>query len=145
MRFKVAAGLAIATMTLLGAGAAKNDAESLQGTWRLASGEANGKPLSNDQLKGGELAIEGDHYAVTLANCQAVTGTQLLGAARELKTIDITDDAGANKGKTCLGIYELKGNEFRVIFSPPGKARPSKFVTMPESGQWMHAWKRAKS
>jgi hypothetical protein len=54
------------------------------------------------------------------------------------------DASGPNKDKTCLGIYELKGDKFRVAFAPPGKARPTKFATAPNSGQWMHVWKRVK-
>jgi len=42
------------------------------------------------------------------------------------------------------GIYELKDKEFRVAFAPPGKPRPAKFATAPDSGQWMHVWKHMK-
>lgn len=68
----------------------------------------------------------------------------ILDATQKLKTINITDASGPHEGKTCLGIYELKGNEFRVVFASRRGARPSKFETMPDSGQWMHVWKRIK-
>ena len=146
MKFGIAMGLAVSL--LMGAAAAKSDTapngNALNGVWQLSSGEADGKALSETQLKGGKLVIEGDRYTVTLADTGTVTGTQKLGATQELKTIDITDESGSHQGQTCLGIYELNGDEFRVVFASPGGTRPSKFETRPESGQWMHVWKRIK-
>jgi uncharacterized protein (TIGR03067 family) len=139
MRMSIAMGLAICLM--LGAKEV-NDAEALQGTWKLTAGESSGKKLTEKQLKDGKLVIKGDHYTVTIDGRGTVEGEQKLGAMPKFKTIDITDDNGAQEDETCLGIYELKGNEFRVAFAPPGKARPSKFSTTPDSGHWMHVWKR---
>ena|SRR5258708_7288860 len=141
MKTGIALGLAISL--LLGADAAKGE-ESLQGTWRLSAGEANGKALSEKQLQDGKLVIKGDHYTVKLYGKETITGVQKLDPKPKTKTLDITDASGSHKDQTCLGIYELKGNEFRVAFSAPGKERPSKFSTTPDSGQWMHIWKRVQ-
>ncbi len=146
MRFSIAIGL-VASL-LVGAGAATrgvpNDAKALQGAWTLSAGEADGKALTKKQLKDGMLVLKGDQYTVTLANRGTVKGTQKLDPTKEPKTIDIKDASGPHKGKTCLGIYELKGDEFRVVFAPPGKLRPTKFTTAPDSGQWLHVWKQVK-
>jgi uncharacterized protein (TIGR03067 family) len=146
MEFGIVLGLAVSM--LLGADEAKNDTApngiAFQGAWQLSSGEADGKVLSETQLKGGKLVFKDGRYTVTLPNIGTVTGTQKLGATQELRTIDITDESGSHQGKTCLGIYELNGDEFRAVFASPGGARPSKFETKPESGQWMHVWKRIK-
>ena len=139
MRMVVAMGLAVCL--LLGANAVKGE-ETLQGTWKLVAGEANGKPLSAKQLQGGKLVIKGDRYSVTLDSREAVTGVQKLAATQEIKTIDITDDGRSHKDQTCLGIYEVTGDEFRVAFAPPGKPRPEEFSTTPDSGYWVHIWKR---
>ena len=135
--------IGLAVNLLLAADAPKKEMTP-QGAWTLVAGETNGNELSEKQLKGGKLVIDGDQYSVTVAGKEAVTGTQKLDSLKSPKTIDITNASGPDKGKTCLGIYELKGDEFRVAFAPPGKARPSKFATKPDSGQWMHVWKRAK-
>jgi uncharacterized protein (TIGR03067 family) len=135
--------IGVAVSLLIGADAPKTE-EALQGTWKLSAGEAEGKALSAKQLKDGKLVIKGDDYTVTLADRGPVTGTQKLDPTKEPKTIDIMDASGPNKGKACLGIYELKGDEFRVAFAPPWKPRPTKFTTAPDSGQWMHVWKRVK-
>jgi len=123
---------------------APKSAETLQGIWKLSSGEADGKALQEKQLKDGKLVIKGDGYTVTLADLGTIKGTQKLDPTKDPKTIDIMDASGPNKDKTCLGIYEVKGDEFRVALAPPGKARPTKFASAPDSGQWIHVWKRVK-
>jgi uncharacterized protein (TIGR03067 family) len=133
---------------LMGAGAPENgvkpQGDAFDGVWQLSSGESDGKSLSATQLEGGKLAIQDGRYTVTLADVGTVTGTQELGTAGELKTIDIMDESGPRQGQTCLGIYELNGDEFRVAFAAPGEERPSKFETTPGSGQWMHVWHRVQ-
>lgn len=145
-KWPIAMGLAVSL--LIGAAAAKqdvpNDVKAFQGTWQLCAGEADGKALPENLLQDGKLVIKGNRYVVTLADRGTVKGKQKLDPTMEPKTIDIMDASGPNEGKTCLGIYELKGDEFRVAFAPPGKPRPSKFTTAPESGQWLHVWKRVK-
>lgn len=141
MRTSVAMGLAMAL--LLGAQSV-NGEETLQGTWKLTAGEVDGKPLSEKQLHDGKLVIKGDHYTVTLDGRGTSMGVQKLDPKPATKTIDIKDSSGPDKDKTCLGIYEVKGDELRVAFAPSGKPRPSKFSTAPESGHWMHTWKRVK-
>jgi uncharacterized protein (TIGR03067 family) len=143
MKWFVALGLVLMTF-VVDAEAKQKDAEALQGTWRLTAWEANGKALTDKDLKDGKLVLKGDRYTVTLAGKETVTGTQKLDSKKEPKTIDIVDASGSNKGKTGLGIYELKGDEFRVVFAPPGETRPTKFATGPDSGQWLHVWKRVK-
>lgn len=138
----IAAGLAV---NLLQAADAPKKGMELQGSWTLIAGEANGVKFTEKQLKNGKLVINGDKYSVTVADMETVTGTEKLDSRKSPKTIDITNANGPDKGKNCLGIYELEGDVFRVTFAPPGKARPSKFVTKPDSGHWMHVWKRVKN
>ncbi|MDB5345376.1 MAG: hypothetical protein JWP89_3753 [Schlesneria sp.] len=141
MRTSIAMGLAIGL--LFGTQTVKGE-DTLQGTWKLTAGEADGKPLSEKQLHDGKLVIKGDHYTVTLEGKEPAMGEQKLDPKPATKTIDIKDSSGPNKDKTCLGIYEVKGDELRVAFAPTGKPRPSKFSTTPDSGHWMHTWKRVK-
>lgn len=146
MRWSLATSFAVGL--LIGSNAiaadAPNDKKGFQGTWILIAGEAEGKPLTKKELKDGTLEIKGDNYTVTLADKKTVKGTQKLDPTKQPKTIDITDASGPNKGKTFLGIYELKGDKFRVVFAAAGKPRPTKFATAADSGQWMHVWKREK-
>jgi len=141
MRLGIAIGLAMSLVMCVGA---VQGEDSVQGAWKLSSGEAQGKPLTEKEIKNAKLVIKGDEYHFTLDGGEAITGTQTLDSTAKIKTIDIKDASGPNKGKTCLGIYELKGDEFRVSFAPAGKARPTKFATAPDSGNWVHVWKRVK-
>jgi len=146
MSWGIAMGLAL-SLLIVGNAPTKEtpkNEEKLEGTWKLIACEADGKDLPEKQLKDGKLVLKGDDYTVTLADIGTVTGTQKLDPMKEPKTIDIKDASGPNKDKTCLGIYELKGDEFRVVFAPPAKPRPTKFTTAADSGQWMHVWKRVK-
>jgi uncharacterized protein (TIGR03067 family) len=118
--------------------------EELQGTWMLVAGEVDGKALAADELHGAKLTIDGDRYTVTLADRGTVRGIERLDPTSEPKTIDVTDDNGPNQGRTCLGIYEVNGDEFRVAFAMPGKPRPTSFQTVADSGQWTHVWVRVK-
>lgn len=140
MRASFALGL---TVLLLVAAEVRSE-DAFQGTWKLISGEADGTPLTEKQVREGKLVVKGDHYTVTMAEGKTLTGTQKLNPKQDPGTIDITDDSGPDKGKTCLGIYKLTGDEFHVAFAPTGKPRPTKFTTMPDSGQWKHVWKRMK-
>jgi uncharacterized protein (TIGR03067 family) len=145
MGLGIAIGVAISL--LIGADAQKvapKTEVALQGIWKLSAGEAEGKALSAKQLKDGKLVIKGERYTVTLADRGTVKGVEKLDPTKKPKLIDIMDSSGPNKGKTCLGIYELKGDELRVAFAPPGKPRPTEFTTAPDSGQWMHVWTRMK-
>ncbi|TWT95216.1 hypothetical protein Pla108_33590 [Botrimarina colliarenosi] len=138
---KISVALGLGMCLFFGANPAVGD-ESLQGTWTLVQGEVNGEPLTETQLQEGKLVIDGDHYEVSLPDQELMTGVQVLDEASGVKTIDITGDNGAGKGQTCLGLYELDGDEFRVAFAPPGKDRPSEMTTPPGSGHWLHVWKR---
>jgi uncharacterized protein (TIGR03067 family) len=139
MKSVVAMGLAFGL--LLGADSVQGE-DTLQGTWKLIGGEVDGKALSEQELQDGKLIIDGDHYRVTLFGKGTVTGEQKLDPTAKIKTIDITDASSASNSPTCLGIYELEGDEFRVTFAPPGKARPTRMSTTPDSGSWTHVWKR---
>lgn len=146
MRFRIA--LVLAVCMLMGADAPQknvtNDIDALNGVWHLESGQADGLPMAEAQLAGGKLVLDGADYTVTLPGMGTVTGRQKLDPSLDPKTIDITDATGPNQGKTCLGIYECEGDEFRVVFALPGHDRPKEFKTTPGTGEWLHVWKRVQ-
>jgi uncharacterized protein (TIGR03067 family) len=120
-------------------------ADSLQGTWKLTAGEMNGKEMTAEELKASKLVINDNQFTVTLPGKGTVTGTEKLNSTKSPKTIDIVDSSGPNTGKKCLGIYELKGDVFRVAFAAPGKTRPTTFTSTPNGEQWVHVWTRVKT
>jgi len=119
--------------------------EKLNGSYVGGGGVTNGKPFNKEDLKDFKLVIKGSQYTLNSGAGESVQGIQTVDITKSPKTIDATDGSGRNKGKTILGIYEIKGDEFKVSFSMPGKPRPTKFTTKKdESGQWVHIWKRVK-
>ena len=136
--------LIIAIGFMIAADTAKVD-EKLNGSYVGGGGETNGKPFNKEDLKDFKLVIKGSQYTLNSGAGESVQGIQTVDTTKSPKTIDATDGNGRNKGKTILGIYEIKGNEFKVSFSMPGKPRPTNFTTeKDESGQWVHIWKRVK-
>src|SRR5207247_1101990 len=71
-------------------------------------------------------------------------GTITIDPSKKPKTVDSTATVGPDKGKTSLGIYEIKGDLHTVCFAPPGKERPQEFVSKPGSGHNLQVWKLEK-
>lgn len=121
---------------------ASDDLKKMDGTWTMVSGEADGAPLPEKDVKGSTLVIVGDAYTVTLSDQGVKKGTQHIDATKSPKQIDAQDTSGPTVGKN-LGIYEFTASgDFRVCFGAPGKDRPTEFVTKPGTGHFMHVWHR---
>ena len=121
-----------------------DDMKKAEGTWTLVSGEVDGTPLPEQDVKNAKLTIVGDAYTVDLGANGVKKGIQKLDSTKTPKQIDAKDSAGPTVGEN-HGIYEFTADgDFRVCFAAPGKERPTAFVTKPGSGHFMHLWKRSK-
>ncbi len=123
--------------------ASKQDLQELQGTWTLASGEDDGKPLPEALLKDSHLTFDRDQHTAKVGD-KTYRGTHKLDASTKPKAIDITDTEGPFKDKTVRGIYELEGDEFRICYAVDGKDRPKQLLGKAGTGQRYHVWKRVK-
>ena len=129
---------------LVGCAPANNDMKTLQGTWTLVSGEKDGEPLPEQDVKDSKLTIVGDTHTVQVGDMK-LKGTQKLDSTKTPKQIDANDTEGPTIGLN-FGIYEITpAGDFRVCFAPTGKERPTDFVTKPDSGHFAHLWHRLKS
>jgi uncharacterized protein (TIGR03067 family) len=139
----LAAGLLLAAAAF--ADEAKTDGAALQGTWRLASLEVDGRPIAvQDMVPHARLVISGTKYAFTLDDTRLEL-TPKLDPAKKPKAIDLTVAEGPQKGQTFHGIYKLEGDTYTVCRSTdPGQARPTAFATKPKSGLMLVVWKRDK-
>jgi uncharacterized protein (TIGR03067 family) len=124
-------------------GAAEKELKKLEGTWVLVAGEEKGKKLSEELLKKSKLVIIGNKHEVHVGDT-VIKGTHKLNPAKKPKQIDASDTEGPYAGKGAHGIYEIKGDEFKVCFSGPGKDRPTEFSTSSGAGEILHVWKKAK-
>lgn len=122
---------------------ANKDLDRLQGTWKRASGEMDGKKMSADELQKTTLTIKSNQYVLKMGD-QTRKGYIKLDPTKKPKQIDIISDAGPNKGKSLLGIYELEGDTFRYCVAQPGKDRPTEFSSRAGSGHGLYVNKRDK-
>lgn len=128
----------------IAADAPKDDLDKLEGTWILVSAVRDGKDVPDDEVSRTKLVIKGD--AFTFPEYERVgtgpSGTFTIDPSRTPRAIDATPSSGPNKGETWLGIYEIAGDLYKVAFAPPGKARPTRFVSEPGSGRLHSVWRR---
>jgi uncharacterized protein (TIGR03067 family) len=141
--------LIAAVSLFLGAGTPSNrprnpDEEFLQGTWAPAYLEVNAKQMPVENLKDARLSVRGERYTFTMGVTR-LEMTYRMDAAQKPRAIDMTITAGPDKGKVLHGIYEFKGETFKICRHVlPDKERPTGFATRPESGLTIIVWKRVK-
>jgi uncharacterized protein (TIGR03067 family) len=120
-----AACLAVALTAHPAAGADKDD---LQGVWRAATMEINGKKAPAAEVKRTRFTFKGDKLLIRGAkdDGREMECAYKIDADKAPKQIDIV-----SKDKTLAGIYEVKGDQLKVCFENGGKAenRPKKFDT----------------
>lgn len=141
----LAAGLLIAGEAPKG-GPAGKDLEALRGTWVLVSAERDGKKLAEAEVRKTRITFDRDRF--TFPNAAGI-GTSQTGAieidpGKTPKQMDSTSTTDGAKGEISLGIYELSGDDYKVCFAPPGKARPTEFASAPGTGVILQVWRRPR-
>ena len=121
--------------------AIKREMKKFEGTWVMASGEKDGKPVPADVVKKARLVIQGDRHTVKVGD-DTYVGTHTLDPSKTPKAIDIVDTEGPFKGKMIKGIYELTDEAFRICVAPPDKDRPKEFTSKSGTGMLVHEWKK---
>jgi uncharacterized protein (TIGR03067 family) len=126
--------------------AARKELEKLRGTWVLVSAQHDGKKLPAEEVKKTRITIDGEKFVFPAASG---IGTSQKGVIkvypdRAPQWMDSEASDAAAKGKVSLGIYEVKGDDYRVCFAPPGKERPREFASPAGSGHILQVWKRKK-
>lgn len=123
----------------------KQDVERLQGDWVVESMIRDGMRVPDDDAQALFRNIKGDAYTVARFSKIIGKGTQKIDATKKPKMIDFqAAGAGGKAGPMLLGIYELDGDTWTVCFAPPGKDRPAKLASEPDSGHTLTVWKREK-
>jgi uncharacterized protein (TIGR03067 family) len=120
--------------------AVQQEYEAFKGTWKFASFEMEGQDVLAQSLKA-RLVLDGDRFTLKQGD-MVYGGTFKVDVTSTPKRIDATFTKGPDKGKTMLGIYELKGDTYKVCFDVNGKNRPSEFASTPGSGHVLQVLKR---
>src|ERR1051326_1324499 len=125
----------------------RKDYQRLSGTFQLASGVIDGKPVPEEIRKETKLVTDMNKFTVS-AGGQAGTsgaGTFTIDPTESPKTVDSLQATGPDKGKTLLGIYEIiDDNHKRACWAPVGRPRPTAFTSEPGSGHILQVWERIK-
>jgi len=121
--------------------ATANDAELLQGVWKIISGEEEGQkqpvpPGVRWTFKGDKLIVKENEKLIGLGTCHlkvAKPANQMDGAAvppdpQMGSTADLPKDMEIEKTPV-LAIYRLSGNTLTICAAKPGKPRPKTFST----------------
>lgn len=138
------AGLLLAAVAW--AADAQSDRKELKGTWQLKSEVKDGEAKDADYVKTIRLSFDskGD-WAVAKEDDTIFKGTSKLEPSKKPKHIDMTLTAPEeNKGLQVQGIYEVKGDTFRICWTINGE-RPTEFEAKDASGRTYAVFKRVKS
>ena len=107
------------------------DLEKLQGSWTIAELELDGQ--STAAPADARIVIEGSRFTSSGMG-SPYEGTFDLDASAKPARIDMKFDKGPEKGNTNLGIYQLKGNSWKLCLATRGSTRPATFQSSAGSG-----------
>ena len=124
-------------------GAATTDLERIQGTWRIASLEADGEPAPAEIVATLKLVFKDDRLAFTPGEPGFTNYTYKLDPTAKPARFDMTHADGTHKGQTQMGIYALEGDSLTIGFGKPDR-RPQEFTAKAKSGQAMYVLTREK-
>jgi uncharacterized protein (TIGR03067 family) len=138
--FVLAAGVAAAA-----AEEKKEKKSEADGTWIVTGVEVGGMKIPEDDLKKtpSKITITGGKWALTIGD-MAIKGTSKVDASKKPMEIDTVAENGPDKGKTVMGIVEIKGDTMRACFDKSGKGRPKEFSTKGQPTYALIKYKREK-
>ncbi|HLW66651.1 MAG TPA: TIGR03067 domain-containing protein [Gemmataceae bacterium] len=125
--------------------AANKEMKLLDGEWAMVSGEREGTPFSEEVVKAAKRVTKDGETATEFNGVLAVKAKFKVDASKNPKTIDYDITDGPNKGKGMIGIYEIKGDEFKACMVMSDQKRPTDFTTKEGDGRTLTVWKRVKT
>lgn len=111
----------------------KTDLERLQGSWRVASLIVDGAALSAGMIGEARVVVKGEQFE-SLGMGAVFVGRMRLDVSRRPKSFSIQFTRGPEKGNVNHGIYELKGDRWKICLATKGGPAPHDFVSEPGSG-----------
>jgi uncharacterized protein (TIGR03067 family) len=110
--------------------AIKKDRRQIEGTWRIVALEVNGNKANEEDAKKLSVVNGTDGTWSLLSEGNEISkGNSTFDPTKKPKAIDFTPTEGEGKGNQYLGIYELGDKTRKMCFAPPGKGRPTEFVS----------------
>jgi len=122
----------------------KKQSSLLEGEWTMVSGTANGQPMPETMVKTGKRVAKDGETSISFNGQTYFKAKYKVDASTKPRSIDYQMTEGFTKGKTQLGIYELKDDSVTFCFGAPGKPRPTDFTSEAGSERTLSVWKRVK-
>ena len=107
------------------------DLDKLQGAWNITSLELDGSAMPCPT--GARIVIEGSRFQ-SLGMGAVYEGTVEVDGTKTPKAFDLVFTAGPEQGNRSLGIYALKGDDWKICLTVTRKKRPKTFATTAGSG-----------
>ncbi len=111
----------------------KADVERLQGSWRVVSLIVDGAALSAGMIGSMRVVIHDDRFQ-SLGMGTTYEGLIRVDVSRKPKSFSIKFTRGPEKGNVNHGIYELRGDRWRLCLATKGGPAPHDFVSKPGTG-----------
>ena len=112
----------------------------LGGEWSMVSMVNDGRALPAEFVKMGKRVAIGNTVTVSMGGKVVMKADFTVDRSQQPNHIDYW----LKDGQTQQGVFELKGQELRVIFAAPGKSRPADFSTASGDGKTRTVWKLRK-
>ena len=115
------------------------DLDRLQGTWNVVSLEMDGHvmPSPGDA----QIVVSGSRFQ-SLGMGAVYEGTVELNPRKKPKHFDLVFTAGPEQGNRAPGIYDLRGDDWKLCIAVTGQTRPAEFATSPGSGHALEILRR---
>jgi uncharacterized protein (TIGR03067 family) len=127
---------------------ANDELQKFQGTWKLISGEMDGKKVNDADVKHSRITYVGNEVELVTPHQykdKIVASITKLDLTKNPKEMHWVRTAGPKAGTTMIAIYEFEGpDQYMICFDPAGLTVPKKFGTKAGSGHIWHTWKRVK-
>ena len=118
------------------------DLARLEGTWKLAAMEVDGKEVPPAKLTSATLTIKGNKYSVQSGKSKHEVEIKL-DAGKTPKEIDMQFLDGPNKDRVGRGIYHLDGDKLKICRAlDPQDERPKDFKTAGQVNYFVMVWQR---
>jgi uncharacterized protein (TIGR03067 family) len=123
---------------------ASADSATLQGSWSMISGAADGYTLPPEYVQSMRRVFGGSEVTVMMGQQLFFKATVVLGGSGSVRTIDYHMTGGPTTGAVQLGIFAVAGDTVRFCFGAPNAPRPNDFTTTRGDGRTLSTWVRAR-
>jgi uncharacterized protein (TIGR03067 family) len=145
--------LAVATATVTAAEdnpakpseAAKAEMAKMEGVWTIEESLKDGNPaIPEEQRKEARQTIKEDKRTIKIGDMVVSEATYTLDPSAKPKRITVKVAKGPLEGKEYPGIYELDGDNLKIIIRMEGKDPPKDFKSTEGSNTLLQVYKRVK-